>query len=175
METVFTFNGGRMIKGRSKHPLRRTALEHLEEVIKRVDPFNNGSCRKSDTEHKNDIYSREECMRSCLAKIQIKQCGCTEARITNNDGYVCKHHQEARRSTNFLQVKVFFDRLNYQEVQEQLSYKGINLIADIGGQLGLWIGVSVLTCCEVVELAMLLIQSVFKRVTTKASRVEVRE
>lgn len=26
-------------------------------------------------------------------------------------------------STNFLQVKVFFDRLNYQEVQEQLSYK----------------------------------------------------
>lgn len=28
-------------------------------------------------------------MRSCLAKIQIKQCGCTEARVTINDGYVC--------------------------------------------------------------------------------------
>lgn len=76
---------------------------------------------------------------------------------------------------NFLQVKVFYERLNFQEVKEQLSYKGINLIADIGGQLGLWIGVSVLTCCEALELVLLLIQSLFKRITTHASRVEVRE
>ncbi|CAH3149510.1 unnamed protein product, partial [Pocillopora meandrina] len=76
---------------------------------------------------------------------------------------------------NFLQVKVFYERLNFQEVQEYLSYKGINLIADIGGQLGLWIGISVLTCCEVLELVLLLGQTVFKRITMKESRVEIRE
>lgn len=36
-------------------------------------------------------------------------------------------------------------------------------MADIGGQLGLWIGISVLTCCELLELILLIIQSVFKR------------
>ena len=44
------------------------------------------------------------------------------------------------------------------------SRQGVNLVADIGGQLGLWIGISVLTCCEFLELAIVLIQTVIGRV-----------
>ena len=44
-----------------------------------------------------------------------------------------------------------------------LVWQGVNFVADIGGQLGLWIGISVLTCCELLELILLIIQSVFKR------------
>ena len=51
----------------------------------------------------------------------------------------------------------------------------VNLIADIGGQLGLWIGISVLTCCEVLELVLLLIQKLLKRVTPNAGRVESQQ
>ncbi len=51
----------------------------------------------------------------------------------------------------------------------------VNLLADIGGQLGLWIGISVLTCCEVLELVLLMIQSLIKRMTTKAGAVGGRE
>lgn len=36
-------------------------------------------------------------------------------------------------------------------------------MADIGGQLGLWLGVSVLTGAELVELVILLILHFFKR------------
>ncbi|KAJ7355013.1 ligand-gated sodium channel [Desmophyllum pertusum] len=68
---------------------------------------------------------------------------------------------------NFLQARVFYEKLNYQEVKEHLSYEGINLVADIGGQLGLWIGLSVLTCFEVLELVLLLIQRIWKKVTIK--------
>ena len=49
----------------------------------------------------------------------------------------------------------------------------VNLLADIGGQLGLWIGISVLTCCEVLELVLLLIQYLIKRMKAKAGRVEM--
>ena len=49
----------------------------------------------------------------------------------------------------------------------------VNLLADIGGQLGLWIGISVLTCCEFLELLLLLGQTAMKRMAAKGSRVEV--
>ncbi|XP_073254651.1 epithelial sodium channel subunit gamma-like [Porites lutea] len=74
---------------------------------------------------------------------------------------------------DFLQVRVFFERLNFQEVREQLSYKDVNLLADIGGQLGLWIGVSVLTCCEFLELALRLTQNLFKRLAAHRNKFKV--
>lgn len=44
-----------------------------------------------------------------------------------------------------------------------LVLQKVNLVADIGGQLGLWIGISVLTCCEFLELILLIIRSLIKR------------
>ncbi|CAH3149507.1 unnamed protein product [Pocillopora meandrina] len=66
-------------------------------------------------------------------------------------------------SENFLQARIFFEQLNFERVVESVSYKEVNLVADIGGQLGLWIGISVLTCCEFLELILLIIRSLIKR------------
>lgn len=66
-------------------------------------------------------------------------------------------------SENFLQARIFFEQLNFERVVESVSYKKVNLVADIGGQLGLWIGISVLTCCEFLELILLIIRSLIKR------------
>lgn len=52
---------------------------------------------------------------------------------------------------------------NHDRLFVKSFWQGVNLVADIGGQLGLWIGISVLTCCELLELILLIIQSVFKR------------
>jgi len=70
-------------------------------------------------------------------------------------------------SENFLQVKVFYEQLNYEKVTERISYEGVNLVADIGGQLGLWIGISVLTCCEFLELAWVIIHTVVGRISQR--------
>ncbi|CAB4037869.1 degenerin deg-1-like, partial [Paramuricea clavata] len=43
----------------------------------------------------------------------------------------------------------------------------INLLADVGGQLGLWIGVSVITVFELIELFALILTRLFKRRRTE--------
>jgi len=48
-----------------------------------------------------------------------------------------------------------------------LFCQGVNLVADIGGQLGLWIGISVLTCCEFVELVVMIVQTALDRISRR--------
>uniref|UniRef100_A0A1I8I066 Amiloride-sensitive sodium channel subunit gamma n=1 Tax=Macrostomum lignano TaxID=282301 RepID=A0A1I8I066_9PLAT len=44
-----------------------------------------------------------------------------------------------------------------QEMTEEPSYTIKNLLADLGGALGLWSGISVLTACELIELLVYLV------------------
>ena len=46
------------------------------------------------------------------------------------------------------------------------SIKEVDFISDIGGQLGLWAGFSVLSLCEVIELIILICTSGMKREKT---------
>ncbi|KAI0236559.1 Amiloride-sensitive sodium channel subunit alpha [Lamellibrachia satsuma] len=55
-------------------------------------------------------------------------------------------------SNNVLDVEVYFESFNYEEVRTEPSYTVSDLLADIGGQGGLWLGVSVVACCELIEL-----------------------
>ncbi|VDN04218.1 unnamed protein product [Thelazia callipaeda] len=56
-----------------------------------------------------------------------------------------KHYKE-----NGAMVEVFYEQLNYEMLTESEAYGFVNLLADFGGQLGLWCGISFLTCCEFV-------------------------
>ena len=47
-------------------------------------------------------------------------------------------------------IEVFFEQLNYESLMESEAYGMSNLLSDFGGQLGLWMGVSVITIFEVV-------------------------
>ncbi|XP_052784760.1 acid-sensing ion channel 5-like [Mya arenaria] len=57
---------------------------------------------------------------------------------------------------NLLLVRVFLESLSYENVKEEYSYGIVNFVSDIGGQLGLWAGFSVLSVLEVIELILLL-------------------
>ena len=52
------------------------------------------------------------------------------------------------------------------------NIQAVNLLADIGGQLGLWIGISALTCCEVLELVLMLVQRMFRKMKNKRRKME---
>uniref|UniRef100_A0A5S6QZI3 Degenerin mec-10 n=1 Tax=Trichuris muris TaxID=70415 RepID=A0A5S6QZI3_TRIMR len=63
-----------------------------------------------------------------------------------------EHCQEMYRK-NALSLEVYFEQLNYEVLKEMQAYQWVNLMADFGGQLGLWMGVSMITIMEVLVLA----------------------
>ena len=65
--------------------------------------------------------------------------------------------------SNFLSANVYFQRFRETRVEETLSYGTANLLADIGGQIGLWAGLSVISMCELLELFALLIKDLFQK------------
>ncbi|VDM84621.1 unnamed protein product [Strongylus vulgaris] len=58
-------------------------------------------------------------------------------------------------------VEVYFEQLNYESLLESEAYGWPNLLSDFGGQLGLWMGVSVITIMEVCILVMDVFLTIF--------------
>ncbi|KAM5146528.1 epithelial sodium channel subunit gamma-like [Mantella aurantiaca] len=53
---------------------------------------------------------------------------------------------------NFVKVVVYFKQLNFELIEEEPSMTEINLISNMGGLVGLWVGFSVCTLAEFFEL-----------------------
>ncbi|XP_070564510.1 uncharacterized protein [Ptychodera flava] len=49
---------------------------------------------------------------------------------------------------NLAYIEVYFDSLSVQFIRENIAYTNDDLMSDLGGLLGLYIGVSVITICE---------------------------
>ncbi|PIO52683.1 hypothetical protein TELCIR_26009 [Teladorsagia circumcincta] len=49
-------------------------------------------------------------------------------------------------------LEVFYEALNFETLTESEAYGVVKMLADFGGQLGLWSGVSFMTICEFVCL-----------------------
>uniref|UniRef100_A0A8R1HXL4 Degenerin n=1 Tax=Caenorhabditis japonica TaxID=281687 RepID=A0A8R1HXL4_CAEJA len=62
---------------------------------------------------------------------------------------------------NAAMLEVFYEALNFEVLSESEAYGIVKMMADFGGHLGLWSGVSVMTCCEFVCLALELIYMAF--------------
>ncbi|XP_048752187.2 uncharacterized protein LOC125663832 isoform X3 [Ostrea edulis] len=53
---------------------------------------------------------------------------------------------------NFLELKIFYRQLSYEDITQQEAYDIFALLCDIGGSLGLFIGASVVTLFELFDL-----------------------
>nr|CDJ82023.1 Na+ channel domain containing protein [Haemonchus contortus] len=71
---------------------------------------------------------------------------------------------------NAAMVEVFYEQLNYELLQESEAYGLVNLIADFGGHLGLWLGFSVITVMEVIVLILDVISICFRRKNETAKK-----
>ena len=52
---------------------------------------------------------------------------------------------------NFLQLDIYYQQLSYEKVSQQVAFEFLSLLSEVGGFLGLLLGASVLTVCEVVD------------------------
>ncbi|KAG2460577.1 ASIC2 protein, partial [Polypterus senegalus] len=52
---------------------------------------------------------------------------------------------------NILVLDVFFEALNYETIEQKKAYEVAGLLGDIGGQMGLFVGASILTILELFD------------------------
>nr|XP_020031970.1 acid-sensing ion channel 3 [Castor canadensis] len=61
------------------------------------------------------------------------------------------NRSEAYIAENVLVLDIFFEALNYEMVEQKKAYEVSELLSDIGGQMGLFIGASLLTILEILD------------------------
>ena len=55
-------------------------------------------------------------------------------------------------SESFVSLNIFYDSLSYIRTSESPQMNVVALLASIGGNLGLFLGVSVFSLCELIEV-----------------------
>ncbi|XP_060068783.1 amiloride-sensitive sodium channel subunit alpha-like [Ylistrum balloti] len=64
---------------------------------------------------------------------------------------------------NFLAVNIFFEDVNYEVITESAKYDEFEVLASVGGTLGLFVGASVLSFVEIIQVMLEVGQYLFKR------------
>ncbi|GAA6067892.1 acid-sensing ion channel 1A, partial [Tachysurus ichikawai] len=67
--------------------------------------------------------------------------------------YLAKKFSKSEKyiTDNILVLDVFFEALNYETIEQRKAYEVAGLLGDIGGQMGLFIGASILTILELFD------------------------
>ena len=65
-------------------------------------------------------------------------------------------------------MDIFYQELSYEEIEQNVAFEFLSLLSEIGGFLGLLLGASVLTVCELIDFVALAAINKLKR---KSSRV----
>ncbi|NXP09085.1 ASIC4 protein, partial [Thinocorus orbignyianus] len=69
---------------------------------------------------------------------------------------------------NFLVLDIFFEALNYEAIEQKKAYDLAGLLGDIGGQMGLFIGASILTILEILDYVYEVIRDRMSRVLRRS-------
>ncbi|KAK0055370.1 amiloride-sensitive sodium channel subunit gamma-2 [Biomphalaria pfeifferi] len=75
--------------------------------------------------------------------------------VCNSKPNVCntlKNKTSVEKRESFLKLNIFYRDLNFQEMKEESDYDKYQLMSDFGGTIGLWLGLSILSAFEIVQL-----------------------
>ncbi|KAK1798691.1 hypothetical protein P4O66_006977 [Electrophorus voltai] len=72
------------------------------------------------------------------------------------------HKTEEYIRDNFLVLDIYFEALNYETMEQKKAYDIAGLLGDIGGQMGLFIGASILTILEILDYIYEVVKSRIK-------------
>ena len=123
---------------------------------------------------KNDTFDsdfiRENCLLSCpLECIQnLYKTSITFNQLSENEFFLLAIRNNSNLNSDFIQrrldvtkaresfvkVNIFYDSLSYTLSTESPQMNGVTLLGSIGGNLGLFLGVSVFSLCELIEVVL---------------------
>jgi hypothetical protein len=84
-----------------------------------------------------------------------------------------KNEDIKRALKDFSKINVYVSDTNVFLTKEEPAMTATQLVSDIGGQLGIWIGVSVLTIAEVLEILILVLMDCCRKTTRGENIKEV--
>ncbi|XP_045176271.2 FMRFamide-activated amiloride-sensitive sodium channel-like [Mercenaria mercenaria] len=80
-----------------------------------------------------------------------------------------------RYKNNFVRVLIYFEDLNYEKITEEPFYTPVRFVSDIGGAAGLFMGISLLSFFEVLQLILEIVLHLFDRKTAGPNNDELLE
>nr|XP_006813343.1 PREDICTED: degenerin mec-10-like [Saccoglossus kowalevskii] len=110
----------------------------------------------------NVVWPNEQ-YKSALTEELFKFSDDVKQKLNDNNNFI---------SENMVKIDIYYNELNYEYIQEQIAYDNGDVVSDLGGQVGLWLGVSVITCCEFIEFMIDVCILLWKKLT-KASNLKV--
>ena len=60
-------------------------------------------------------------------------------------------------------MNIFYEELSYEEIEQNIAFEFLSLLSEIGGFLGLLLGASVLTVCELIDYISMIFAHKLKR------------
>eukprot|EP00057_Strongylocentrotus_purpuratus_P027316 XP_011681790.1 PREDICTED: amiloride-sensitive sodium channel subunit alpha-like [Strongylocentrotus purpuratus] len=95
-----------------------------------------------------------------------------KTRLTNEKAKRALDNVEHTRN-NLARVRIYFEELNYEQMIQNPKYTIESLLGGIGGLLGLYIGFSVITVCEVGVLVVDLVKFLFRKAYSRNKVVPI--
>ncbi|XP_044180481.1 degenerin deg-1-like isoform X2 [Acropora millepora] len=124
----------------------------IQEVTQRYERGELG-CSKSCPQRCSHLSYRTSISSSSWSSNYVEQIQKLMRRDKDSNFVSMGKHKDVLRD-NFLRINIYFEELNMEEITYSEYYLIENLMSDIGGQLGLWIGVSVITIAEMLKLLL---------------------
>ncbi|KAJ7349566.1 Acid-sensing ion channel 2 [Desmophyllum pertusum] len=129
---------------------------HKQRVINLPKPYESNCLDNNDSNMPGYTkYTTLACMLTCQTKYVVQKCGCREVGMP----HICVAHCEPKLhcSQNWLELTVYFQELNYHVIEQKPAYDSESLLAEIGGQVGLCVGASLLTVLEFCDVLLAVI------------------
>lgn len=127
-------------------------VECIQEVTQRYERGELG-CSKSCPQRCSHLSYRTSISSSSWSSNYVNQIQKLMRRDKDSNFASMGRNKDMLRD-NFLRINIYFEELNMEKITYSEYYLIENLMSDIGGQLGLWIGVSVITIAEMLKLLL---------------------
>ncbi|KAL7977906.1 hypothetical protein Chor_010858 [Crotalus horridus] len=93
------------------------------------------------------------CLMPCEAVRYNKELSVVKIPSKASAKYLARKYNRSEQyiAENLLVLDIFFEALNYETIEQKKAYEVAGLLGDIGGQMGLFIGASLLTLLEIFD------------------------
>ncbi|CAC5414913.1 SCNN1B [Mytilus coruscus] len=148
-------------QGKTCHITLKCATDMKNEILQDTDRYCGCPASCSEKIYTTSISSRRWPNDRTRAILESEACEEKDyCPLLDPDFNITKHQIE----TNFLKVMLYFEDLNHQLVEETPIYDATRLLSDVGGSVGLCLGVSILCIVELIEVVLELFEAGVKKI-----------